>query len=52
MVDKTVTPTGEGPKHNDTRTALHPSELSAELRVELEKDYPGRPTPELDHLMK
>ena len=38
-------------KRHDTRQALHPSELSAELKAELDRGYQGRPTPELDHLM-
>ena len=38
-------------KRYDTRKALHPSELPPELKAELDQDYQGRPTPELDHLM-
>lgn len=36
----------------DTRVALYPNELSAELKTTLEKGYQGRATPELDHLME
>ena len=38
-------------KRYDTRKALHPSELPAELKAELDEGYQGRPTPKLDHLM-
>ena len=39
-------------KSYDTRQALYPSELSDELKAELEKGYQGEPTPDLDHLLK
>ena len=39
-------------KRYDTRQALHPHELSDELKAELEEGYQADPTPELDHLMK
>ena len=37
-------------KSYDARKTLHPSELPVELKAELDQDYQGRPTPELDHL--
>ncbi len=39
-------------KSFDTRQALYPHELSAELKAELEEGYKGPATPEHDHLAK
>lgn len=38
--------------YDDTRIALYPHELDDEMKAELEKGYQGKPTPELDHLLK
>lgn len=39
-------------KSFDTRKALYPHELDGELAEELERGYQGKPTPEVDHLLK
>lgn len=39
-------------KRYDSREALYPHELSAELKVELQKGDLGDRNPELDHLME
>ena len=38
-------------KQYDTRQALHPSELSDELKAEMEKGFQGDRDEHLDHLM-
>ena len=39
-------------KSYDTREALYMHELSDAMKVELEKGYQGRQTPDLDNLME